>query len=436
MAALLFVPLLITLSAPAAAAALDPIADAVQAFKSGEHVYVDPSAEEAGKVDAATLRTHIAESGQPIYIAVLPNSASPSPDGVARQIGQLLGGRVTVAVLVGTHFRAGSSALPAGRGATLATQAFDEGNGDVNKTLILFVDKVAATAKAGATPFDTAGAKPPPTQTQTQKAGTGGLVTILVLLLLIGVLGGFGLWWIVRRSRQGKVDALRAEAQRWYERLGGDVLNLSAGGNDSARQALADAAERYNAAGSTLAQATTEAGYRSARDTALEGLHYARAARTSLGMDPGPELPPTSVQAAAGRIQRDHTAQIGDQQIQMRPAYAPDAPYYYPGGTVGGGRVPGGWYSQPFWKTALIGGAAGIGGLLVADALFDAVRGPFYGGWGAGGMMGGGYDAGYNQGFESGYDPGSDSSFDDSGGGDWGGGGDFGGGDFGGGGDF
>ena len=31
-------------------------------------------------------------------------------------------------------------------------------------------------------------------------------------------------------------------------------------------------------------------------------------------------------------------------------------PYYYPGGVVQGRPVPGGYYSEPVWKTALVAG--------------------------------------------------------------------------------
>ncbi|MGY4926225.1 hypothetical protein [Streptomyces sp. 900105755] len=66
-------------------------------------------------------------------------------------------------------------------------------------------------------------------------------------------------------------------------------------------------------------------------------------------------------------------------------------PYYYPGGLVGGRTVPGGWYSTPWWKTALVAGAAGVGGMLLADALFDGFHhhGPPMGGPGGFGGFGG-----------------------------------------------
>ena len=44
-----------------------------------------------------------------------------------------------------------------------------------------------------------------------------------------------------------------------YNRLGSDVATIDARDDPFARQALADAAERYNSAGSLFAEADTEA---------------------------------------------------------------------------------------------------------------------------------------------------------------------------------
>lgn len=89
---------------------------------------------------------------------------------------------------------------------------------------------------------------------------------LFLLVLVLVVVGGFW-WWqresAARRERE-RADA-EAEARRWYERLGGQVMNL--GGDATAvRQALADAGERYNAAGSQLGQARTAYQFRLARE--------------------------------------------------------------------------------------------------------------------------------------------------------------------------
>lgn len=247
---------------------------------------------------------------------------------------------------------------------------------------------------------------------------------LFVLLLVILVVVG-GLWWWQKESsarRQRQLADAEAEARRWYERLGGQVLNLS-GDQLAVRQALADAGERYNAAGSQLEQARTAYQFTLARETALEGLLYARAARVALGMDPGPELPPLAAARGAGRLTESREAQVEGQTFRAGPEPGDDTPYYYPGGRVQGRPVPAGWYSQPIWRPALAGAAGALGGLLIFNALFP----PF-----------GGFGAGYDQGYADGADQGGGA---EGGGGaeavDAGGGGDFGGGDFGGGfGDF
>ena len=52
-----------------------------------------------------------------------------------------------------------------------------------------------------------------------------------------------------RRRREQELADAREEALRWYERLGGQVMNLPPGDEPATKQALVDASERYNAAG-------------------------------------------------------------------------------------------------------------------------------------------------------------------------------------------
>jgi len=190
-------------------------------------------------------------------------------------------------------------------------------------------------------------------------------------------------------------------------------MNLH-GDNPAAQQALADAGERYNAAGGQLQQAKSVNQYALARESALEGLAYARAARLAMGLDPGPDLPPLAGAQGAGALTKEREVNVQGHQYRAGPQPGADTPYYYPGGRVQGRPVPAGWYSTPVWKTALGAGAGALGGLLIFDALFS----PAFG------------DAGYGAGFEDGFDAGN--GIDGGGGGDFGGG-DFGGGDFGGG---
>ncbi|WP_420812787.1 hypothetical protein [Micromonospora zingiberis] len=228
-------------------------------------------------------------------------------------------------------------------------------------------------------------------------------------------------WWQRQRAARELAD-VQADARRWYERLGGQVMHLS-GDDPAVRQALADAAERYHAAGSQLEQARTVTQFRLARETAVEGLTYIRAARLALGIDPGPDLPPLAAASGAGQLTVPRQVDVQGQTFRAGPQPGRDTPYYYPGGRIQGRPVPAGWYSTPWWKTALGAGAGVIGGMLIADALFS----PSFGDPGYDAEAAGLGDLG---------DTGADFAGDDFGGGGDFGGGDFGGGDFGGGGDF
>ncbi|MFE5287007.1 DUF1542 domain-containing protein [Nocardia sp. NPDC056611] len=270
------------------------------------------------------------------------------------------------------------------------------------------------------------------------------LVIVVVLLAVVAVNRG-------QRSRAGtELADAKADARRVIERLGGQVYNLT-GSDDASKQALADAGERFNAAGAQIEQAGTAAQARLAKETALEGLYYVRAARTAMGMDPGPAVAELDGQRGAGRVTEDRAIEFEGRRVEASPTPSPSTPNYYPGGRVAGRPVPAGWYSEPWWKTALVAGAWGVGSALLFNALFSGMSGvgydaaAFESGYGDGYQDGldaadGGYaDGGSDQGSsdQGGYDQGGyDPGTQDFGGQDFGGGTDFG--DFGGfdGGDF
>ena len=237
-------------------------------------------------------------------------------------------------------------------------------------------------------------------------------VEIVLILLVVGGL----LALVLTRGRgrgtsaQTQLGDAEAEARRWYERLGGQVLNLT-GSDEPSKQALADAAERYTAAGSQLEQARTAPQYRLVTDTALEGLYYVRAARTAMGMDPGPELPGSADRSRAGELGSERTVDVEGRSVTGSPQPSAQNNHYYPGGTVGGRPVPAGWYSEPWWKPMLLGGVGAFGGMMVASALFSGFGGAALGGDALAGDMGG-FD---------GMDPGFDGGGFDGGGFDGGG---------------
>lgn len=254
----------------------------------------------------------------------------------------------------------------------------------------------------------------------------GSLISVVILVLLIG--GGAAYYFRHRQAaEQRDLEDSKADARRWVERLGGQVLNLI-GTDEPSKQALADAAERYTAASSQLDSARTAAQGRLVTQTALEGLYYVRAARVAMGMDPGPDLPPVAGQGGAGSVTEDREVNVNGHQYAASPHPGDHTPHYYPGGQVAGRPVPQGWYSEPWWKPALIGGAWGLGSALLFSSLFSGM-----GGIASAATWEQGYDAGQDNAFGDGGDyAGGGWGGDDFGGGDWGGG-DWGGGDFGGG---
>lgn len=233
------------------------------------------------------------------------------------------------------------------------------------------------------------------------------------LIALIAV-GAFYLTQQRRATEARSVEDAAAEARRWAERLGGQVYALDPRDDAAARQALADAAERYTAAGAQIEQARSVQQYRLAQQTAYEGLYYVAAARTALGLDPGPELPPIPGQARAGRVSEDRTVKIDGREYEASPEAGDRTRHYYPGGMVAGRPVPRGWYSEPWWRPALVTGAWVGGSMMVSAMLFHGMAG-----------MGGGWneDGSYAQGYQDGLSA-SDGFGDGSGpgGSDWGGG--------------
>ncbi|WP_116044877.1 hypothetical protein [Amycolatopsis palatopharyngis] len=197
---------------------------------------------------------------------------------------------------------------------------------------------------------------------------------VMIVLVALVVVGAVYLLRSHAASKQRTLDDAKAEARRWLERLGGQVLNLT-GTDTASQQAVADAAERYNAAGSQMEQAETVEQARLVRETALEGLYYVRAARTAMGMDPGPELPTDVERERAGAVSEHRSVDVEGRTYEASPEPGQNTPHYYPGGRVAGRPVPQGWYSEPWWKPALVAGAWGMGSMLLFSAMFSGMAG-------------------------------------------------------------
>ncbi|CAH0239390.1 hypothetical protein SRABI91_02842 [Rhodococcoides fascians] len=266
----------------------------------------------------------------------------------------------------------------------------------------------------------------------------GSEVEIVLIVIIVAVVA-----LLVLRSKKNSAAAAataladaKADARQSIERLGGQVYNL-VGSDTASKQALADASERNIAAGSQIDQATTVEQARLAKQTALEGLYYIRAARLAMGMDPGPEVQGIDGQQQAGRVTEERKVDFEGREIAASPDPSDRTPNYYPGGRVAGRPVPAGWYSEPWWRPALVAGAWGMGSMFLFSAMFSGMAGvpdetAAGGDLGADGSDGGagdnydGGDAGAgNDGGDGGgfFDSGDGGGFFDGGGG----GGDFGG---------
>src|SRR5699024_765180 len=94
------------------------------------------------------------------------------------------------------------------------------------------------------------------------------------------------------------------------------------------------------------------------------------------------------------------TIEQDGRSITASPVATDATPNYYPGGNVAGRPVPAGWYSEPWWASALRTGIWTAGSVFMFSALFS-------------GMAGVGYSA---QAFESGYGEGYEDGLADAGG--------------------
>lgn len=260
----------------------------------------------------------------------------------------------------------------------------------------------------------------------------------IVLLLVLLAIGG-AMYASRNNNRQqqqmqeSSLDDARADARRWIERLGSQVLTIS--GTDAAStQAMADASERFTAANSQISQATTVAQAKMARESALEGLHYVNAAREIMGLPAGPELPLLEGQRRAGAVTETRTINHEGQTITASPHASEETPNYYPGGMVAGRPVPAGWYSRPWWADALHSGMWTMGSVMLFSSLFSGMSGVNYSAQAFENGYGDGYADGLAaaendfdaDGFDGdGFDGGFDGGFDDAGGGLFDGGFDF-----------
>jgi hypothetical protein len=126
------------------------------------------------------------------------------------------------------------------------------------------------------------------------------LLTAMLLVSVMFVVVVAALALAARAYHRRQLEDARAQARHWVERLGGELLVLDGAAvrcRAVGPAGLAEAAERFAAAGAELGAARSRRQCRIAQNTAVEGLHHVRTARGSLGLDPGPRVPGQGVGA-------------------------------------------------------------------------------------------------------------------------------------------
>jgi hypothetical protein len=193
-------------------------------------------------------------------------------------------------------------------------------------------------------------------------------------LLLLFLLGGLVLAVVVTRSSRRTVSQARlqpgvtgwkvvapagppvveADVVSMLSRLGRDVRELDPGPDPVARQALADASERWTTSRDVLERADSQELLRTAWVAAVEGLEAAAVVRRRLGLDPGPPVPALP---GSGPALTAATDVVVDGQVRHgSPAYEPGRSHWFPGGEKDGSYVPRGWYDDDPWPDGFRGG--------------------------------------------------------------------------------
>ena len=340
-------------SASASASAADPITAAATALSTSSLYVGDPSAVISNRavVDGAL--------DSKIKIAILP-AGSGNALAIARQIGSMLdpagNTAVTVGVVTGRLFAAASSRFREGyaedqASAAVQTNARQLTGGGDHPDLTALIQDFASRVRSG--PPLTSGRGDLASSGSDSEAGVWIVVAVLVVVVA-GLIAGLA--GLTRRRRRRDLAVARRKVETYYDRLASELSNLDPEDVGRARLALDDAAERFTSAGSLLAEADSVEEYAQAQHTTLEGLYAARTVREETGAAPGAELPmiaqPRGEQLSGPRI-----IDMQGQLFQGYPNYTPGAPHFY----GGGGGIPGGWYSTPFWDALLIGGVLSEG---------------------------------------------------------------------------
>lgn len=367
--------------APTAALAADPISEAVAGLRTSPVFTSDPS---LSAKDADALRAHIAETGDQIYVAVIPQVADY--DNAPRNIGRALAKPGTFAVVSGKHFRAGSSAggLNSGQAGQLATEAFNAHNPGVEKSITPmlqdFVSRVhsaivANRSRPNGAGSGTASSAPQPSKSRVGEVLAwvfGGLAALVALIF-----AGLGLKKRSERKRQEEAErkAFEAAKRTAAARLNGvsDAILKYEGlarPNPQANALLSDVTAAYGRANSVWTSAQTVEEVQAIMPTIEQAESDVEDVKAYLdGRDPQAERAEQEKKAAKAAAERERRAAKKREQEEKEAAerrkwedkvsagsYTATTTQtttntnYFGGGYYGGMYYGPGYYSDPFWN--------------------------------------------------------------------------------------
>jgi hypothetical protein len=188
-------------------AAAGPWVDRTTGNLREDPVYVHPDARPPlPPAAAARVRARIAQTGTPVFVAVLPRQAAAEAGGDAGRLAALVAGSLgrpgTYLVVAGGRPGAGSDTLGRGEAAGLARSAFRRHRGDLGAATLDFVGRVDRAA--GAPPPTTA----PPSQ-RGQDADAATRDTVLQVVLALALLAALVVLADIVAKRLGRRRSLR-----------------------------------------------------------------------------------------------------------------------------------------------------------------------------------------------------------------------------------
>ncbi|RBQ17170.1 hypothetical protein DP939_27245 [Spongiactinospora rosea] len=431
--------------APAASAAAPPDAATVIASwqNTRDKLYVMSGAS-LTSAQQSEVRTALADSKHPIYLAAFPDGTLPNDQvkSYMTTLGQALQaegrGAASLAVIDGQTLFATSGMVNQRTMAQIANLSATGNTGDVVNVVKDFVNRTNAAVNG-----DRKGALG-----SGSKAGTSGGVSsgVTIALLVLLLVGGGGLFLYSRKKRQqreareaAELAAVKQTVEEDVTKFGEEITALDTdvkmlgegGGHLNEWQ---EALDSYEKAKVELAAVKRPDDVRGVTSTLQDGRYALAVVKARVNQQPIPERrAPCFFNPQHGPSVRDVRWAPAGGAVRDVPACAADAQAVESGFDpqmrevmVNGQRRP--YYDAgPAYQPYAYGYYGGFGDVM-SIMLVGTMMGSMMGGWGMGG-----YGMGYEQGMaDAGGDMGGMGGGDWGGGGDGGGFGDFGGGDFGG----